>query len=118
MATLRRGYVAVTVTLTDANTNYHLLTLINAVVEAEAKYAGANCPATCRELNIQGDAANNATNPVLVGDALIDGTRYGFSLLQVSSRTYRSDINNVNISDLYVRSASAAQKIHVEVVSA
>ncbi|MGI0016171.1 MAG: hypothetical protein ACREBU_22350, partial [Nitrososphaera sp.] len=80
MPYIRRPYVAVTVTLTDAGTNYHLLDLIKTVVEAEPKYAGSSAPDACRELSIQADFANNSTNPVLIGDALLSATRYGYAL--------------------------------------
>ncbi len=114
MPTHKRSYVALTVTLTDANANYNLLALINAIVEAETKYAGANCPGMCRELNIQSDVNNTAQ--VIVGDGLLSATRVGYFLAIGGARAYRSEINNVDLGSLYVRSTAAAQKLNVEVV--
>jgi len=115
MPEARRSYIAVTVTLTSANTNYNLLALVNAILTPTLS------PGACRELSLQNTNGNTAS--VLVGDAELSSTRIGYELTAGSStvgmsRTYRcSGSNSVSIADIYVRSASAGQKLNVEICS-
>lgn len=120
----RRAFVAVTVTLTTANTNYRLLDLVNAVIAAEANMSTPpmTAPDACRELSLQSfpgiDSVGANTNDILVGDGLLSTTRMGYNLQAVGgSRTYRSNIQNVDVGNLYVQSAGSGQKLNVEIVS-
>lgn len=101
------SYVGVTVTITLANQNYNLLTLLQAIE--------ANCPPTARELVIQSHSDNAST--VLVGDGSLSGTRCGYELALGQSRTYRSSIQHVLLGSIFVRSAGAGQKLNVEVMA-
>lgn len=101
------SYVAATVTLTLANTNYNLLTLLQAIE--------TNCPSTARELLIQSHSDNAST--VLVGDAALSGIRCGYELALGQSRTYRSSIQHVLLGSIYVRSSGTSQKLNVEVMT-
>ncbi len=78
----RRAYVAVQVTLTLADTAYNLYELVNVVLAGETLSTGMICPGNCAQLCIQGDVGNDATDLVLIGDALISTTRFGYSLKQ------------------------------------
>jgi len=102
------AYVAATVTLTAANTNYSLLALLQAIEP--------NCPPTAREVVIQSHSGNGSA--VLVGDANLTALRCGYELGVGQSRTYRSGIQHVLIGSLFARSAGAAQKLNVEVMGA
>lgn len=121
----RRAYVAVTITLTSANTNYNVLTLVNAVIAAEANMPTPPmvAPDACREMILQSfpgiDSSGANTNDILVGDGLLSTTRIGYILQAVGAdRTYSSTIQNVDVGSIYVRSAGAGQKLNVEIVSA
>ena len=116
----RKSYIGVTVTLTLANTKYNLLTLINNVLAAQTPQS--DCPASCRELNLQsqspavtgGNAAN--TDVIIVGDSLLTLTNYAFVLAVGASRTYRSSsTSSVQVGSLFVESPTAGQKLNVEI---
>jgi hypothetical protein len=115
----RRSYVGVTVTLTSANTPYSLYALLNAVTGAQTP--ASDCPASCRELNIQsqspavtgGNAGN--TDVVLIGDSFISLTNYAYVLAVGASRTYRSSsTSSVQVGSIYVESPTAGQKLNIE----
>lgn len=116
----RRSYVAVRITLTSANINYNVLQLVNAVLAAEA--AGIEAVGMARSIVLQADpgidGAGGNTNDILVGDALVSATRYGY-VLSSSGGTFtdRSSINNVDVASVYVRSAGAAQHLLVNIVA-
>jgi hypothetical protein len=94
-------YFAVQVTLTSANTNYNLYDLVTAIE--------ANAAPSVRELSLQADS-----NAVLVGDASLGTTRYGYQLTSGASRTYRSFAANVPLSAIWARSTSSGAKINIE----
>jgi hypothetical protein len=111
-----RDYVAVQVTLTAANTNYNLQTLVNAALAGAAAVA----PGACREFNLQAhpgiDGSGGNTNDILIGDADLSTTYLGYILQPGASRTYRSDFGNAQNSVIYVRSAGTGQKLNVELM--
>jgi hypothetical protein len=109
----RRSYYGVQVTLTSADTNYEIYTLVEAIVTVATNPSDA--PGACREFNIQSDPGNDGSNPILVGDSELSATRYGYSLSAGDSRVYRSDINNVQVAGKYVRSHASGQKLNVEI---
>lgn len=117
----RRGYVAVSITLT-ANSKSELLTAVNAILAAETGTADqVQAPGTARELNIQVDAGIDggsaaAANDVLIGDGFLSTSRYGYLLHVGESRNYRSDINNVQVSGINLLSAGN-QVVHVEIMA-
>ncbi len=117
---IRRGFVAVQVTLTSPNTNYNLLDLINAVIAAETKWDGvATCPGSCRELTLQShpgiDTVGGNTKDILLGDGLLSTTRFGYVLATGDAYSDRSPMGNVDLGSIYVRSAGTAQKLNVQV---
>ncbi len=113
----RRAAWSGTITLTTANTNYNIKTLIDAAILAQ----GAEVPGTYRELNLQShpgiDSVGANSNDILVGDSLLSTTNIGYILQVGNARLYRSDHQNGNLIDLFVRSAGTAQKLNVEVFS-
>lgn len=117
-----RIYIGATVTLTNADTNYNLMSLVQGVLDAETGIAtGGVCPGACRELFIQ--SANGNTAPVLIGDGKLSATRVGYELKNGSSavgdsRLYRSTINNVDLASLFARSGTSGQKLNIEIVLA
>lgn len=118
----RRSYVAVTVNLAAANTNYNLLDLINAIIAAETGAPNVQCPGMCRSLSLQaypgidGGGTPN-TSDILIGDALLSTTRIG-AILQVGGTFAQSStIENANLGDIYVRTAGTNQKLLVNVAA-
>lgn len=102
------SYVAVTVTLAAANTNYNLLALVQAIE--------ANCPGTCGELCLQSPKANAAAM-IYVGDGKLAGTtRAGYELNSGDSRTYRAERNSVHVGSQYVRTDTPGALLNVEVM--
>ena len=117
MPVARRPYVAVTITLTSANTNYEILTLVNAVLALAT--APSEAPGACRVVNIQAhpgiDGSGGNTNDVLIGDAELATTRIGYVLNPGGSRAYESTSQNALVGGIYARSAGAGQKLNVEI---
>jgi hypothetical protein len=123
MATPRRSYVAVTVTLATANTNYNLLTLVNAILAAETqgdntvRVSGAQ-----REFNIQAnpgiDSVGANNKDVILGDSLLSATRVGYVLVPGASRLYRSNVQNADFGSIYAQSAGTNQKLNIELETA
>lgn len=89
------------VTLTDADTNYKLLTLVRAI---DSTFVDS--PA---ELSIQSDETNAAD--VLVGGPSLAADRFGYRLNQGEGRTYQRK----SLGNTYARSASASQLLNIEV---
>ena len=115
---VRRSYLGVTVTLAAANTNYNLLTLLQAVTAAQTP--PSDTPAACRELNIQSypgiDGTGANTNDVLIGDSFLSATNMAYVLAVGGSRTYRSaSTGSVPVGTIFVRSAGASQKLNIEI---
>jgi hypothetical protein len=88
------------VTLTDANTNYNLLTLVRAIDSTFVDQGN---------ISIQTDPAN--LGAVLMGDSNLSATRYGAKLSGGSSMFYEKKA----LRGRYARSATAAQKLNIEV---
>lgn len=108
--------MAVLVNLASANTNYNLLALVNAILATTAE-----CPGMAREVNIQAnpgiDGAAGNTKSVLIGDAELSATRFGYLLNAGDARLYRGTLNNVDVGSIYVRSSGTNQKLAVEIVT-
>lgn len=109
MATTNSGIAVYTLTLTSANTNYRLSTLIAAVEPNERT--------TFSEIMIRAvdgiDGVGANTNDVLIGDSNLATTRY-YRPLAAGDSTYLSSgggINGETTTHWYVRSAGAGQKI-------
>lgn len=100
------SYVAIEVTLTNANQAYQLLSLLQAIE--------ATCPGAAREVILQADSTNSAT--VLVGDGKISASRFGYQLWPRESRTYRAEYQGVLLGNIFVFSTSAGQKLGVELM--
>ncbi len=120
--TIRRSYVAVDITLTNANQNYNILDLVNIILAAESPSPGvAVAPGACRELSLQSTAGNTAN--VLIGDAYLSSTRKGYALTFGATgtvgaqRIYRAENNSVDVGNLYARSGTSGQILSVEIVS-
>lgn len=97
--------ISAQITLTNADTNYNIRTLVVAIIGAGTRIRGT-------EISLQAPSTNVAD--VLVGDSSLSGTRYGKSLSIGAGYTYRFD-KALSLGNLYVRSASAGQKLNVEV---
>lgn len=93
------------ITLTAADTNYRLYTLLNA--------ADSRIPARCAEIQIQAATANTAK--VLIGDGGLSGSVFGKELNAESSTTIGagSNSNTVPLKNLWARSASAGQVLNI-----
>jgi len=93
---------AFTVTLTAANTNYSLRTLVRAI--------DSTIDDTAKQIDIVADVGN--ASPVLIGDASLSGTRYGNSLTAGDSVTIKGR-GFVHLSNLNARSTGTTQKVLV-----
>lgn len=118
----RRALWLGTVTLASPNTNYHIIDLVNAVLAVQTGNNSTIAPGAMRELLLQGypgvDGAGANTNDILVGDAALSATNFGFSLPIGSSVPFRSASNNTQLAGLYARSAGTAQKLNVTIMGA
>lgn len=103
-------YVGTVVTLTNANTNYNLLALIQAL----AGYSGAN--GMVAWLHLQATAGN--AGAILVGDASMTGSIFGFSLAAAASHVYGPfRMSALPLASIWVRSASAGVTLSVETIA-
>jgi hypothetical protein len=94
------------VTLTDAATNYRLVTLVRAIDSAYTDNA--------KHLSIQAEPAN--TDSVLLGDSSLSTTRYGSKLGNGEGKVYGDGVvRSQSLGQTYARSASAGQKLNIEV---
>lgn len=107
MSLQAKSYVAVTVTLTAQDTNYNLLTLVQAIEE--------NAPATGRELNLQSLAGNAESSLIRIGDASMGAARWGVELAPGESRLYRSESISASLASKFVRGSAAGLKLNVEI---
>ena len=96
---------SVQLTLTTADTNYHLPDLVAAVDAAISK--------RCGSLVIQADPANAGN--VLMGDALVSGTRYGAKLGAGDAHGISLHFNGASTEGIYLRPDTNAQKVNVEI---
>lgn len=115
-----RNFTGVTVTLTNANQNYNLKTLVDAILAAETGRDNAVvCPGAARNVQIQSypgiDSVGANTADILIGDGELSTTRIGTILSPGGFLSDRSPINNVTLGELYARSATAGQKLNVMV---
>lgn len=102
------SYLGISVTLTNADQNYSLLTLLKAV-DAEVFSA--------RELQIQSDAANGAA-VIAVGDINMSASRRAYKLTTGSSRYYRSIADDLPLAGIFLRSTLAGSVVNIELVYA
>ena len=117
---IRRNYVAVTVTLTLADTNYNLLALVNAVLAAETGTdVNVQCPGAARNVQIQShpgiDSVGANTADIIFGDAKLSTTRVGTVVSPGGFLSDRSPINNVNLGEIYAQSHTAGQKLNITI---
>jgi len=93
------------VTLTSANTNYNVLTLVRAV--------DANFVDRGMQISLQSDPTNTTGQYILGGqDANVSATRYGWALTPGDSWTTP---RFTSLAGVYVRSGASGQKLNVEV---
>ena len=94
-----------TVTLTAANTNYSLLTLMQALDPGQT---GRLC-----KLTIQSDSGNGAAN-LYIGNEDLSGTNYGSHLVASQAVVFETvSMNLVNASQIYLRSDTNATKVNI-----
>lgn len=114
-----RNFVAVTVTLATANTNYNLKSLVDAILAAESNTDTAIvCQGAPKFYSIQSypgiDTVGANANDILVGDAKLSTTRIGKILAAAGGILSDSaPINNCDFGDLYAQSAGTAQKVNI-----
>jgi len=95
------------VTLTLANTNYNLYTLIAAIMPTFYDQG--------RQVMIQSDTANS--DAVLIGDSNLSATVYGINLAAaLASVNLGSAPLMVRLHDYYARSATAGQILEITVI--
>jgi hypothetical protein len=88
------------VTLTDADTNYDLLTLVRGVDSGFKDVA--------RQITIQADASNSVA--VLIGDANLSATRYG-ARLDVTDALALTEL--AYLKGLNARASASGQKLNI-----
>lgn len=96
-----------TVTLTNANQNYDLATLLLAVNANERIHAAS--------IVLQAEFAN--TGDVLIGDATMTATSFGMRLQPGDAWNLDSGggANRVHLNEFQARSAAAGQKVNIGV---
>lgn len=94
-----------TVTLTNANQNYDLATLLVAVNAAERIHAST--------ITLQADSAN--TGDILIGDASMTASSFGVRLTPGETMLLDSGgaANRVHLNEYQARSAAAGQKVNI-----
>lgn len=98
------------------------ITMVNATVTsilAACRAIDPHFPPTCREFTIQTGGAVPGT--LLIGDALISTTRYGFELYSSGGfgqgRTYRCEQGNgIPVQDIFLLTATNGMLVNVEAV--
>lgn len=109
MATIRKPYVTVQVTLTaNSAPAQQLWALANAI--------DSGIPQSGVVVNIQADPAN--TFPVLFGDDLTTASRYGFSMGGGDAKSYVGNHSVMSFGHLHAFTTGAGQKINIEVMGA
>lgn len=95
---------AMTVTLTSNGTVYNLWTLIKA--------SFPNAAGACRELTLLGGPANGSAK-VFVGGNDVSSSNFGQQLIAAQSTTFRSDRNNIPMSEMGLTSDTDAAKVDI-----
>lgn len=100
------SYRTASVTLTNANTNYNLGVLLQAL--------DPNFPLHGREVSLQ--TSSSVAGTVRVGDGTVSGTSCGYELPNTAPpRVYRNDISSVPLSMFTLRGSVGAMVVNVEV---
>lgn len=97
--------VSAQVTLTSADTNYNLETLVAAIATTS--------PLRSLELILFAPSSN--TSAVLIGDGSLASNRYAVSLDPLQAYTFRST-KPMRLKRFLARSAGASQKLNVGIV--
>jgi hypothetical protein len=96
------------ITLTTLNTNYSLLTLLQALDP------GVN--GRCCKLNLQLDPGAGAAK-LFIGNDDLSGTMYGAALLAGQVKVWETaQINLINASQIFLRSDTSAVKVNVDLL--
>jgi hypothetical protein len=94
------------VTLAAANTNYNLLTLMQA--------RDANAPSRCSKLNIQLDPGAGGAL-LFVGNDDISATNYGAALYAGQVKVWETgQVNNLVLNQIYLRCATAGVQVNID----
>jgi hypothetical protein len=97
-----------TIVLTTLNTNYSLLTLIQAI--------DPGAPPRACHCQIQLDNGAGAAH-LFVGNDDISGTNFGVNLVAGQQTTFDSTPQNlINISNIFLRSDTSAVKVNVKIL--
>ena len=97
-----------TVTISVTGTAVNLLAALQAV---DPSVLGAY-----REVNIQSDPSNGASN-IFVGDDQLSSSRMGANLTSGSTRNYREGLmSGVPIANMWVMASSGTDKVNVELM--
>jgi hypothetical protein len=95
---------AMTATLTTHAVVYNLYTLI--------KVSFPNAAGACRELSLVADPGNGS-DKIFVGGNDVSSSNFGQQLTAGQSSTYRSDMNNIPMSEMALVSDADGSKIDV-----
>lgn len=96
---------AMTATLTTSGTVYNLYALIKA--------SFPNAAGACRELTILGGPGNEAAK-VFIGGNDVTSSNFGQQLIAGQGTTYRSDRNNIPMSNMGLTSDTNAAKVDIQ----
>lgn len=98
------GYTGKSVTVPVAITS--LLTLIRTVK--------ANCPGTCRSVQIQTPSDNPGV--VYFGESAVADDDFGYAMVGGSTKTYASEQSDIPLSAIFVIGSVADNVLNVEVL--
>jgi len=95
-------------TITTLNTNYSLLTLMQAI--------DASVTGRCAKLNIQLDPSAGAAH-LYIGNEDISGSMYGAVLLAGQVKVWETaGMNIINASQIYLRSDTSGVKVNIDLL--
>lgn len=99
-----------TLTLTNANTNYQL----NALLAAADTELGASPFQSARRIVIQADLDAGATS-FKIGNTDLSATNFGCEFLASQSVLYEDDNDTIVLSEIWLRTDAAGKKINVAI---
>lgn len=98
------AYTAVSVTLTSADTNYNVMTLVRAI--------DANAAADVEAMSFENDSSN-ASGRIRVGDINLSASRCAYSLGTSDSREYP---RGADVGSVYARGTASGMILNIEIM--
>src|SRR5579864_8179549 len=101
------GYVAGLISIPNDGAEHNLLVLIRTQLDP-------NCPGAAREVNLQAAKTNGGL--IYFGAPTVTSANYAYTLGAGDSRNYHSDLQNVQLGNISVFTATGSIGLGVEVM--